>query len=341
MEPSRTFPWRSHRIRFANDDARRRFDRRKAFPAESQYRPPGSAHERGSEPRIAIAVRHAGPGFAEDRASLEQACDMVGEVGKLSRPGDAASVRAGSLESREHGDGAKQRHCRVCASRGAANEDTLKIETTAELAARLHVVEQYGQVARPLPQAQEPFGAIGLRAGIAMMIDRNGDESLPGQSPTEPFKAQACSSGPMREKADRIGTLRRMDGRIARGRAECEPWRGRGIGKQLLLDRIVGRRIPGDPSQRSRAVAVPIWPRLVVRSALAKSDAHHRAPVGYRVGLQGSMLTRRGCWRRGSPSPTSRFRRPPACRRRPASSAWDRRRARACAFAAWGRPAPY
>jgi hypothetical protein len=57
-------------------------------------------------------------------------------------------------------------------------------------------------------EAQEPFGAIGLDAGIAMMICRAGNETALGQSPAEPFQAQGRSSRPPYSNAHAIAAVR-------------------------------------------------------------------------------------------------------------------------------------
>ncbi len=198
---------------------------------------------------------------------------MIGEIGEFLGPAAELLVARRALERRALGDGAKHGRGGAAAQRVANDIDPVHVDVAGELA-RLHGIEQHGEIARPFPRAQEAFGAIRLGDRVAVMVDADGDEAALREIARQPVEMQDGAAGAVRQQHDRIALAPFAQGRIARSRSEREPGACAFRWKQLAFDGVVHGRIPSGPAERPRPGAIPVRPRCVCKQALSKSNRH-------------------------------------------------------------------
>jgi hypothetical protein len=136
------------------------------------------------------------PRLAKDPTRFEERRDMICKIRELARAARGRLAFPPSAEKINVGDCPHERQNRAPTQREAECEDSIGIEAIREETAAAQSIEDGRQVARPLPPAQESFGAIGLDLGIAVVVHANDDESLCGQATPKPAKVgrrTACS----------------------------------------------------------------------------------------------------------------------------------------------------
>ncbi len=199
---------------------------------------------------------------------------MVRQIGKLPR----STVRAVDRVCRfKLGIGhacTHQQHSRV-GTGGKTSDAGMSADHSAQLPSPAAIVEHCTYVACPFPEAEEAFRSMGFGTGVAVMIDRKGDEAPLRQAMGQPFETGGNSPGAMREQHEGMGPRCRFKSRVTRNRLQPKPRCVR-YGR---LDCAVIRRIPGRPGKRPGAATLPVRPLRIKAEALCKAHRHRIAPI--------------------------------------------------------------